>query len=191
MRRISRSPAPGTIISKTTRDGQEVVVRYLKASDAPALHKFINALSEEKIYLRHQGERVSLPEERKYVARQLGKIKKKTGVHLLLFVDGELAGGSSVDMKDMTHAHVGRFGIALTKSFRGRGLGPLLMKSVLAEAAKLPGIRIVELELFGANKVAHALYRKMGFREYGKIPGGVRHRGRYVDEVFMYKKIKK
>ena len=30
-----------------------------------------------------------------------------------------------------------------------------------------------------------------GFKEYGKLPAGVLHRGQYVDHIYMYKEVKK
>jgi hypothetical protein len=30
----------------------------------------------------------------------------------------------------------------------------------------------------------------MGFIEFGRLPGGVLHRGQYVDDVYMYKRVR-
>ncbi|MBZ0284757.1 MAG: GNAT family N-acetyltransferase, partial [Anaerolineae bacterium] len=55
--------------------------------------------------------------------------------------------------------------------------------------ANLPGLRVVSLWVFGDNEIGQNLYRKLGYVEYGRLPGGVLHRGAYVDMVFMAKTV--
>jgi len=33
------------------------------------------------------------------------------------------------------------------------------------------------------------LYERLGYQEYGRLPGGIMYRGEYVDRVSMYKRI--
>jgi len=33
------------------------------------------------------------------------------------------------------------------------------------------------------------MYEKFGFKKYGCLPGGVLHKGKYVDHLYMYKKL--
>lgn len=59
--------------------------------------------------------------------------------------------------------------VAVRPAFRGRGLGELLMYSLFGTAMRLSA-RWVTLEVRVSNRVARALYQKLGFRETGIRP---------------------
>jgi ribosomal-protein-alanine N-acetyltransferase len=56
--------------------------------------------------------------------------------------------------------------VAVAPEFRGRGLGELLMLS-LFDVAEHMHARLVTLEVRVSNRVARALYEKLGFRQTG------------------------
>ena len=94
---------------------------------------------------------------------------------------------SGITLKDKSENHVGDFGITVARGFRNQGIGSLLLKCVLEEANKnLPGLKIITLRVFANNPVARKLYRKFGFKEFGLLPNGTRHREKFVDLVYMY-----
>ena len=33
------------------------------------------------------------------------------------------------------------------------------------------------------------MYEKFGFTEYGNLPEGIKHKGKYINHIYMYKKI--
>jgi ribosomal protein S18 acetylase RimI-like enzyme len=174
-----------------TPHGDEIVIRYPAAEDCEAMWEYINALSAERTFLTVQGEAVSLDDERAYVQRQLERIERREEVQLGVWCGGKLAGLSNVGLKANVSAHVGVFGIAIARPFRGRGIGSLLMRAIWDEAKKeLPQLRVVTLEGFGNNPLAKAMYEKFGFVEYGRLPEGVVHRGQYVDSVWMYRNVR-
>ena len=87
--------------------------------------------------------------------------------------------------------HEGVFGISVLKDYRGKGLGKLLMKLALDEAIKnLPNLRIITLGVFSTNDLAKEMYKNFGFIEFGRLPEGIFHRGKYIDHIYMYKKVK-
>lgn len=45
--------------------------------------------------------------------------------------------------------------------------------------------------VFANNDGARGFYRKMGFRESGRIPKAIFYKGRYVDQVLMYLDLKR
>lgn len=93
-------------------------------------------------------------------------------------------------MEEKIFSHVGVFGITVKKEFRGEGIGKLLMDLTIKEAQKtLKDLRIITLGVFSNNPLAKAIYEKFGFKEYGCLPEGVLHQGKYVDHLYMYKKI--
>lgn len=174
---------------KTDKDA-EVFIRYPKIEDTQAMLDYINNLSNEKTFILFQGEQMTLEEEQAYVERQLKNIDDKKTVMLLVFNMEKLVGIAQVEQKDKAEKHLGNFGISVAKEFRGKGIGKLLMQLVIQEAEKnLSGMQIMTLSVFGDNEVAQDLYKKFGFQEYGKLPGGIIHNGRLVDHIYMYKEI--
>jgi RimJ/RimL family protein N-acetyltransferase len=181
----------GQIIYQTkTKNGEKIIVRYPLKTDLKALLTYINTLSKEKTFIRFQGEQLSLKEEKKYLNSLMIKIKKGQAVKLLVFGENRLIGGSDIEMMDKISSHVGLLGITIAKDYRHQGLGKLLISLVLTEAKKnLPSLRIIILECFGNNQLALKMYQKFGFKEYGRLPEGISHRGIYVDCLHLYKKI--
>ena len=171
--------------------GNKITVRYPARSDAEQMRDYINTLSKEQTFIRFQGEKVSLGDETKFLNNQLRRIVKKTTVMLLVFCNNKLIGISSIDMKDKTESHEGVFGISIINEFRGEGIGTILMRLVLEEAERnIPQLRIVTLGIFDGNVKAKSMYEKFGFKEYGRLPKGVLHKGKYIDHIYMYKNIR-
>lgn len=170
---------------------EEVVIRYPEKDDVEAFLGLINEVSREESFILFQGKQLTFEEEKKYVEELLKNIKEKKYMLLSLWVDGKLAGNSDVRMQSDAIAHEGVFGIVLRKEYRGKGMGKLLMKTVLKEAEKeLSQLRIVTLGVFGENTVGREMYKKFGFKEYGWLPEGVYRKGKFDDHIFMYKKIR-
>lgn len=82
--------------------------------------------------------------------------------------------------------HRGRFGIAVSEQWRGKGIGTALIRVMIDWAKAHPHIEKIRLGVLAANVRAKALYERMGFVEEArrkgefKLPGG-----RYVDDVMM------
>lgn len=173
-----------------TEDGLDILVRYPTRVDLKPMHKFINDLSAERTFVRNQGIKISLEEEKEFLEKQLKGIGDKTKIQLLAFNNTNLVGISGIEMKDRAQKHVGNLGISVAKDFRTRGVGSKLMEIVIKEAKKnLLDLKLFVLTVFANNTVAYEMYKKFGFREFGRLPKGVIHRDKFVDEVYMYKEI--
>ena len=178
------------ILEGKTKDGLPYIIRYPKLSDAIELHRYINELSQEKTYVSFQGEEISLDDEIEYVKSSIKKIEEKKSVQLVVECNDKIIGVSGVESRPRVASHVGVFGISIAKGFRGQGIGKKLIESVLEETKdNLKHIKIVDLECFADNKTACALYKSVGFKEYGRLPKGIRHKDQFVDEILMYKEI--
>jgi RimJ/RimL family protein N-acetyltransferase len=174
-----------------SKKGNKIVICYPTKDDAQIFCDYINALSKEKTFIRFQGEEISLKDEGKYLKDKLEKIAKKEAVELFVFFDNKLIGISEINMKDKTESHEGVLGISIAKEYREEGIGKIFMQTILQEAEKnIPQLRIITLGVFGNNPLAINMYKKFGFREYGKLPGGSLHRGKYIDHIHMYKNVK-
>jgi GNAT superfamily N-acetyltransferase len=71
---------------------------------------------------------------------------------------------------------------------RGTGASSKLIRAAIAHAQSRGALRIA-LWVNGVNGHAKALYERMGFQETGRIPGGIRIEGAYVDDVLMTREL--
>lgn len=173
-----------------TKTGKEITIRYPLMSDVFKLLNFMNTVSKEQTFIRFQGEQLSLEEEEKYLKEYLEKIKNKLGVKLVAFIDEKFVGVADITMLPKVESHIGVFGIIVAEGFRGEGIGKLLMQNVINEGIKeIPQQKIIELSVFANNPVAINFYKEMGFREFGNLPEGILHKGKFVDHIYMYKKV--
>ncbi len=179
------------IYKTTTKTGKVLTFRYPTIDDLQTVTDFINKASQERTFISFQGNELKLEDEKKWLESTINKIETKEKVYLMAFIDGKFVGCSDVELSTFAKKHNGVFGIIVDNNYRGEGVGEALMKLVISEAKKnLKGLRIIILECFAANLVALNLYKKMGFIEYGHLPNALKRRGKYMDEVLMYKKIK-
>jgi RimJ/RimL family protein N-acetyltransferase len=78
--------------------------------------------------------------------------------------------------------------VYLRKSLRGSGLATELLEA-LTNFARHHGIRQLELAVSAENPAAIRFYRREGFIEIGRIPGGFLHGGKEIDELMMARRI--
>ncbi len=181
----------GRKLLESQHNGEKIVIRYLDKGDSHSLMNYINELSREKTYIRYQGEQTSFEEEVSYIESQLKKIMNGTCVVLLLFVNDVLSGVTNLNMRDKTESHVGLLGISISKHQRGKGLGKLLMNTVIEEAvASIPELRLITLAVYDINDIGRKLYTNLGFVEYGMLPEGIHYKDNYINEILMYKKVR-
>ncbi len=173
-----------------TKTNIKYVIRYPEKRDAKKMHKFINILSQEKTYIFLQGEKISLKDEEKYLNEQLEGITKKQSIELIAEADSNIIGVSSIHLGEGATSHEGTFGISITREYRNEGIGKSLLDLTIKEAKKiLPSLKIITLAVFENNEIAINIYEKFGFKEYGRLPKGILHKGKYIDHVYMYKNI--
>ena len=102
-------------------------------------------------------------------------------------VDGQLAGtaGISAVGKPCKLAHRAEFGIGILQAYWGQGIGYALTAACI-DCARQAGYLQLELDVVADNARAIALYKKLGFVEYGRNPRGFRKRnGDYQELVYM------
>jgi ribosomal protein S18 acetylase RimI-like enzyme len=77
------------------------------------------------------------------------------------------------------------WGVYVSASHRGLGLGRAVMDATLAAARQLPGLRYVYLSVTSVQSPARDLYLSLGFRSFGREPGALGVDGEYFDEEHM------
>lgn len=78
--------------------------------------------------------------------------------------------------------------VYLRQNLRGTGLAAMLLRAVADHAHDI-GIRQLELTVSAENPAAIHFYRKEGFSEFGRVPGGTVRDGREVDDVLMARRL--
>ncbi len=84
-----------------------------------------------------------------------------------------------------TRSHVGWLSLFVHDDFHGRGIGGLLLQTLLATADFARGLDRVELAVRAGNDPAIALYRKFGFEIEGNHPAFARRDGVDLDVLTM------
>jgi RimJ/RimL family protein N-acetyltransferase len=81
-------------------------------------------------------------------------------------------------------AHQSEFGIIVGKGHRNRGIGSFLLKSMMRLAKEQFRLELVHLQVYAENPAIH-LYKRLGFREFGKQTHWIKEKDRYVGRIFM------
>ncbi len=158
------------------KDGRTCTLRNGTAEDGQALLAIFNLTHAQTDYL------LTYPEESTHTAQEEAEfLKQKTEstdeIELLAEVDGAVVGSAGigcVGRREKTR-HRARFGISVDKAYWGLGIGRALTEACI-ECAKTAGYVQLELEAVAENEHALALYRSVGFAEYGRNPKGFRSR---------------
>ena len=171
----------------TLKDGRACTLRNGTAEDGQALLEIFNLTHTQTDYL------LTYPEEHSYTVEDEAELlRRKTDsvdeIEILAFVDGAIVGSAAfvdgaivgsagvtcVARKEKTR-HRAEFGISVDKAHWGLGIGRALTEGCI-ECARTAGYVQLELEAVAENKSALALYRSVGFQEYGRNPKGFRSR---------------
>lgn len=167
-------------------DGEEYVFREPTPGDARKYMEFINSFVREPMSGLLINKRITLKEEEAWLSGRLADVRARNAVMLTVERKGKVLGNCDINRMPWKHSHRAMLGIALVKDARGKGIGEALMRRTLELAARrMPGVESVDLSAFDYNDRALSLYRKVGFREYARIPKSAREGAEYIDEVLM------
>lgn len=172
--------------SFTSKTGKQIDCRFPVVSDLEKLLVLANDLVAEDTYTTLTGNLKTREEEQKFLDEMLLQIKNKKAVHILAFCGDELVANTGIVKQGIRKEDVGLFGIIIASHFRNEGVGKQLMQ-ILFEKAKEIGIRRAVLEVYAANAIGIALYKKMGFIEAGHFPKHLWYKNELMDELVMYK----
>jgi ribosomal protein S18 acetylase RimI-like enzyme len=168
-----------------SKKGRKIEIREIQEKDYVELRNFINSLVRENTYISK-----NIPIDREgelnYVRRCLEEIKRKERVYLVAVYKNKIVGAAEIRRKRFKEKHVGVLGISVRKNYRNEGIGKILMSEVIKRSKKL-GIKLVILDVFKINKPAIALYEKLGFKKYAELLKALKHKGKYISVLCMYK----
>lgn len=170
----------------TLKDGRTCVLRGGMEEDAQALLDIFILTHAQTEFL------VDYPDEITFTAEQetqflKEKAESENEIEILAEADGRVIGSAGIwcirDREKLRHR--AGFGIGIDQVFWGLGIGRALTEACI-ECARAAGYAQLELDVLADNEKALALYRSLGFTEYGRNPRGMHLRaGGYHELVLM------
>lgn len=179
----------GAFISEfTSKKGRPIVFRLLSENDLHQLTDYINILSQEDTYISFSGETFDLDTERKKIAVWVQEMEKGNLVWIVSYHSDKLISSASITRETRRSKHVGTIALSVKKGFREEGIGSKML-DLLEEAGRKMNLRMLELTVFANNDRARHVYQKHGYKEVGAIPEKILYKGKYIDEVIMFKRL--
>jgi RimJ/RimL family protein N-acetyltransferase len=170
------------------RDGAEVTLRVGEEADARQLLLLVIAVNEDGMGQVAVAEEA--PDDLHAERARIASFREHPNDLLIAAFAGDRVVGM-VDFKAgrrQRQVHRGTLGISTLPGWRGRGLGSLLLGTLVAWAEARPTLEKLALNVLADNPQAIALYRKFGFVEEGRRPREIkRGDGDYVDDILMYR----
>lgn len=90
--------------------------------------------------------------------------------------------------KEKHKGHI--YGVYVTASHRGRGVGCELIAGILSNAEEDPSLEQILLSVATGQERARRLYRQFGFEIYGTEPRALKVGSEYVDEDLMVLRVR-
>lgn len=135
-----------------------ITTRSSTPEDAEAVAACVDAVSRERRYLGNTTG-FSAEQTRAFIA----SLRDSGGIQMIVVAEDQVVGWCDVTPIPFEGMrHVGRLGMGLLPSFRGQGLGRLLLREALNHVFA-NSLQRVELEVFASNRIAIALYEREGF----------------------------
>ena len=154
------------------RDGTCVVVREIRADDAPALQRLVGRSSERSIELRFFGPMKELSEEE---ARRFAEVDGKDRFALVALDpedEGEIVAVVRYEREGGTDG--AEYAALVEDRFQGRGLGIGLTRRLI-EAAQERGIKRLHALVLRENSRMLRLLRSLEFPERKRWENGIEH----------------
>ena len=160
----------------TLKDGRTCVLRNADGQDAEAVLAVFLLTHGQTDYLTTYPDEIpfTVDEEREFLK---GRSESGREIEIAAEVGGRIvgtAGIGTVREAEKTR-HRATFGISIDRAYWGLGIGRALTEACI-ECAKAAGYSQMELEVVADNERAIALYRSVGFTEYGRNPRAFRSR---------------
>ena len=170
------------------KDGSIVTLRWQrtdpKKEDPKKFLKFINPIIREGAYIL-VNKPVTLNAERKWVEESCKKIRRGELMRLIAEKDGRIIGTCDATRGKFKEKNNVEMGIAIAKDMRRKGLGYIMLTTVIKKVKEKWKPKNIVLAYIKGNIPAQRLYTKLGFKEFAVFPKWVKHKNRYYDRIWM------
>jgi len=161
-------PYPQQLIEQVPLpDGSDLTIRPIRPEDAEMEQDFVRSLSDQTKYFRFMQTLKELSPEMLVRFTQIDYDREMALIGVIKPQE-EAGGGREQEVGVARYmANPGgdtcEFAIVVADTYRGRGIGARLMRSLM-QNARNKGLRIMEGEVLSANSRMLALVRSLGFR---------------------------
>ncbi len=171
-------------------DGSEAVIRPYDPTDVDLANKFAKQVASESTHTLKYEAMPEMPRDQ-LAALWAANLNHPVNLSIGIFSRGGIIGNLRFFQKNPSHPwvkHIGAFGMAVSSSHWGQGLGSRLLCAMEAHA-KSCGINRIEAEVRTANERGVSLYTKNGFKIEGRREKAALIAGTFVDEFYIAKLI--
>jgi RimJ/RimL family protein N-acetyltransferase len=167
--------------------GSHLILREFRQEDLPAIQAWVNNPAIRK-FLGFSVYPQTTEESQDFLNRQLRRQSDREFQFAIALKDDpaqEYIGGIGLHGIDLVHRRA-EVGLMLAREdLLGRGLGAEAIYLVCVFAFLRLGLHKVHLRYYAFNKRGEACYRKVGFRETGRLREHHFYNGEFHDEVQM------
>ena len=176
----------GQFKNEESRIAESMIIRKLVENDAESLWKLrLYALETVPASFGDSPEELRMTSVAEYASR----LRSGGPENFVLgaFEDEALVGMMGFYRETATkRRHKGWiWGVFVSPSVRGKGVGRTLLAGVIEAAKALPGIRCLRLTVSTTQQPAINLYERHGFRSFGTEPQAMRIGEQSTDELHM------
>ncbi len=177
----------------TTKKGNEYILRSIGPDNVEEFLDFMRQVSADTHFMSRYSDEVGSDEYEVLAEKaRLKTLYEDSRQGMISVFDGDrIIGNVAIRTagKGRKTNHRCSIGIGIRKEYTGQGLGSILMDHAI-EFAKSVGYEIMELGVLSDNTPARSMYEKMGFTEWGCLPGAFHlDEGDSLDEITMYKEL--
>ena len=157
-----------------------ILLRTATAEDAASIAEIYNQGIEDRV-ATYETERRSAEDQQTWLQAIAGRYPA-----VVAQIDGEIIGWAGAGPYRVRECYqgIGEFSMYVHRDWRRRGVGDLLLASLISEAERL-GLWKLLSRIFPFNEASRALCRKHGFREVGVYEKHARLDGRWLDVVIV------
>lgn len=148
----------------TLADGTRVLLRPLLREDRKELQEFFDAVSPEDLqYMRSDVKNVDV------VASWVENLDYRQVLPLMAVVNDRFVGDATLHMRGGPYRHVAEIRIFLLREYRRRGLGNLMLKTLL-EIARKAGLQFVTAQVVADQTRVVEAFHQLGFERKVTLP---------------------
>jgi len=176
----------------TLKDGRTCTLRNGTEQDGQALlDNFITTHAQTDFLVDYPDEITMTVEQEIQFIKE--KTESENEIEILADIEGSIVGSAGIwciRNKEKIRHRAG-FGIAVNEAYWRLGIGRALAEACI-ECAEAAGYKQLELDVLADNEKALALYRSLGFVEFGRNPRGINLRtSGYHELVLMWLELDK
>lgn len=166
-------------------DGTECIIRRAVEKDAAEIVRYSNIIGGESDFLSYgRGEFNYTIEQERQVIREYSEGKNK--LFLVAVIDKKICGALTFWGNSRKRLeHWGEFGISVQKKYWNKGIGHILIDTMIKWAEEGGIVKKIDLCVREDNYTAISLYEDMGFEVEGKIRKAIKIDEKYYDFLYM------